>query len=87
MNKKGLDKSPFLLYNNTERKRKAEIKMKNWYCTILNGEYEGEEFFVQCDNRVDAIEIAKDVANGERVSVGKFPWTDEEAERVGLDTY
>lgn len=61
--------------------------MNNWYCTIMSGEYEGEEFFVQCDNREDAIKVAKDVANGERVSVGRTPWADEEAERLGLDTY
>lgn len=61
--------------------------MNNWYCEIISGDYEGEEFFVQCDNREDAIKIAKDVANGEMVFVGFIPWTDEEAERAGFDTY
>lgn len=61
--------------------------MNNWHCMIMSGKYEGEEFFVQCDNREDAIKVAKDVANGERVGVGHTPWTDEEAERLGLDTY
>lgn len=61
--------------------------MNNWYCTIMSGDFEGEEFFVQCNARETAIMIAKNVAFGADVSVGRTPWTDEEAERLGLDTY
>ena len=61
--------------------------MNNWYCTILSGDYEGEEFFVQCEERSEAIKTAKEIANGEKISVGRAPWLDEEAERLGLDTY
>lgn len=87
MNKKRLDKSLFSLYNNIERKRKAEIKMKNWFCTIISGEYDGEQFFVQCEKREEAIEKATEIAEGEKIFVGKISWTDEEAEASGLDTY
>ncbi len=61
--------------------------MNNWYCMILSGEFEDEEFFVRCDYRKDAIKIAEDIANGEMVFVGCIPWTDEDAEKEGFDTY
>lgn len=61
--------------------------MNNWFCVIMSGEYEGEQFFVQCDKREDAIKVAKDVANNEKVNVWRTPWSDEDAEWSGLDTY
>lgn len=63
--------------------------MNNWYCVVNSGEYEGEEFFIQCDTAKEAKEILKtlDFCRGERVHISNIPWTDEEAERYGLDTY
>ena len=46
----------------------------------------GEQFFVQCDTRKEADEILGQYFWGEEVKcLGKY--TEEEAERMGLDTY
>ena len=60
--------------------------MKNFLFEIVNGDYEGEIFFVQCEYKADAFEIAHDVAEGAKVRlIGVY--SDEEAERMGYDTY
>lgn len=60
--------------------------MKNFLFEIMSGDYEGEEFFVQCEYKADAFEIARDVAEGAKVRlIGVY--SDEEAERMGYDTY
>lgn len=45
-----------------------------------------EEFFVRCSTKEEADEILGQYFSGEKVKfLGKY--TDEEAERMGLDTY
>lgn len=60
--------------------------MKNYLFEIIDGDYEGEEFFVQANDKAEAIKIAKDVSNGEKVRYYGV-YSDEEAERMGYDTY
>jgi len=59
------------------------------YLFEINGEYDehcGEMFFVQCDTKAEAREIAKENFPEENVHfLGKY--TDEEAEWYGYDTY
>ena len=58
--------------------------MKNYLFRIIGGEYEGEEFFVQANNKFEAFQIARKVAE-EICYLGIYD--DEEAERMGYDTY
>jgi hypothetical protein len=60
--------------------------MKNYLFEIMNGEYEGEMFFVQANNREEADEILGKYFWGETVKCRGI-YTDEEAERMGYDTY
>lgn len=60
--------------------------MPNFLFEIVSGDYEGEEFFVQAKNKVDAFTIARNVAEGEKVRC-YGTYSDEEAERMGYDTY
>lgn len=53
--------------------------------TDENSEYEGEEFFVQCDSYEEAWEIARGVFEAVMICYGKY--SDEEAEWMGFDTY
>lgn len=60
--------------------------MHNFLFEIISGEYEGEEFFVQCELKADAFEIARDVAEGGKIRyLGAY--SDEEAAWMGYDTY
>lgn len=60
--------------------------MKNYLFEIVSGDYEGEEFFAQANNKSEAFAIAHDVAGKEKVRfLGVY--TDEEAEWMGYDTY
>ena len=60
--------------------------MKNYLFEIVSGDYEGEEFFVQANNKSEAFTIAHDVAvDGKIRFLGIY--TDEEAEMMGYDTY
>ena len=60
--------------------------MKNYLFEIVSGDYEGEEFFVQANDKAEAVKIAKDVSNGEKVRYYGV-YSDEVAERMGYDTY
>lgn len=60
--------------------------MKNYLFEIVDGDYEGEEFFVQANDKAEAVKIAKDVSNGEKVRYYGV-YSDEEAEMMGYDTY
>lgn len=60
--------------------------MKNYLFEIVSGDYEGEEFFVQANDKPEAFEIAHDVAVDEKIRFLGI-YTDEEAERMGYDTY
>lgn len=60
--------------------------MPNFLFEIVSGEYEGEEFFVQAKDKVDAFTIARNVAEGEKIRC-YGTYSDEEAERMGYDTY
>jgi hypothetical protein len=60
--------------------------MDNYLFEIMSGEWEGEEFFVQAANKIDAFYTARDVSEGEKVRcLGVY--SDEEAEMMGYDTY
>ena len=60
--------------------------MPNFLFEIISGEYEGEEFFVQAKDKVDAFTIAREVAEGGKIRyLGVY--SDEEAECMGYDTY
>lgn len=60
--------------------------MKNYLFEIMSGDYEGEEFFVQANNKSEAVKIAHDVAVDDKIRyLGAY--SDEEAERMGYDTY
>lgn len=60
--------------------------MKNYLFEIMSGEWEGEEFFVQTDKSTIPMYTARQVAEGEKIRyLGVY--TDEEAERMGYDTY
>lgn len=60
--------------------------MPNFLFEIMNGEYEGEEFFVQAKDKIDAFAIARGVARGEKIRC-YGAYSDEEAEWMGYDTY
>lgn len=60
--------------------------MKNFLFEIMSGEYEGEQFFVQAKYKVDAFNIALDITNNEKIRCYGI-YSDEEAERMGYDTY
>lgn len=60
--------------------------MKNYLFEIVSGDYEGEEFFVQANNKSEAVKIAHDVAVDDKIRFLGI-YTDEEAEMMGYDTY
>lgn len=60
--------------------------MKNYLFKIVSGDYEGEEFFVQAENKTDAFTVAREVAEGEKIRCLGI-YSDEEAEMMGYDTY
>jgi len=60
--------------------------MKNYLFEIVSGDYEGEEFFVQANDRSEAFTIAHDVAVDDKIRFLGI-YTDEEAEMMGYDTY
>lgn len=60
--------------------------MKNYLFEIVDGDYEGEEFFVQANNKAEAVKIAHDVAVNDKIRFLGI-YTDEEAEMMGYDTY
>ncbi len=60
--------------------------MNNYLFEIMSGEYEGEMFFVQAENRDKADEVLGEYFWGEKVKY-RGPYSDEEAERMGYDTY
>ena len=60
--------------------------MKNYLFEIVSGDYEGEEFFVQANNKAEAVKIAHDVAVDDKIRFLGI-YTDEEAEIMGYDTY
>jgi hypothetical protein len=60
--------------------------MMNWLFEIRSGEWEGEMFFVQTNSKQSAFYTAREVAEGEKIQcIGIY--NDEEAERMGYDTY
>ena len=60
--------------------------MPNFLFEIVSGDYEGEEFFVQAANKIDAVATAREIAEGEKIRyLGVY--NDEEAEWMGYDTY
>lgn len=60
--------------------------MKNYLFEVMSGEYEGEMFFVQAENRDKADEVLGEYFWGEKVKyLGVY--SDEEAEMMGYDTY
>ena len=61
--------------------------MNNWLCEILEGPMTGEQFFVQTDSLRDALTIAASVVSDAWVTVEEEPYSDFEAEMMGLDTY
>lgn len=60
--------------------------MKNYLFEIMSGDYEGEEFFVQANNKSEALAIAHDVARSDKIRCLGI-YADEEAEMMGYDTY
>lgn len=60
--------------------------MNNYLFEIMSGEYEGEMFFVQAENRDKADEVLGEYFWGEKVKY-RGTYSDEEAERMGYDTY
>ena len=60
--------------------------MKNYLFEIVSGDYEGEEFFVQANDKIEAFKIAHDVAGDEKIRYYGI-YSDEEAEILGYDTY
>lgn len=60
--------------------------MKNYLFEIVSGDYEGEKFFIQADNRFEAVRIAYDVVVDDKIHFLGI-YTDEEAEMMGYDTY
>lgn len=61
--------------------RKGEIKMWDY---LFYDDETGEEFFVECDTKEEAIETAKSLFD---TPIYKAKFTPEEAEWYGLDTY
>ena len=60
--------------------------MPNFLFEIMNGEYEGEEFFVQAKDKIDAFTCARKIAEGGKIRLLDI-CPDEEAEGMGYDTY
>lgn len=60
--------------------------MKNYLFEVMSGEYEGEMFFVQAENRDEADEVLGEYFWGEKVKY-RGTYSDEEAETLGYDTY
>lgn len=60
--------------------------MNNYLFEIMSGEYEGEMFFVQAENRDEADEVLGEYFWGEKVKY-RGTYSDEEAEWMGYDTY
>lgn len=60
--------------------------MKNYLFEIVSGDYEGEEFFAQANDKSEAFKIAHDVAVDDKIRFLGI-YTDEEAEMMGYDTY
>ena len=61
--------------------------MTNFLFEIVSGDYEGEEFFVQAANKVDAVAVARQVAaDGGKVRLIGI-YSDEDADILGYDTY
>lgn len=60
--------------------------MKDFLFEIVSGDYEGEEFFVQANDKTEALAIAHDVAVDDKIRFLGI-YTDEEAEMMGYDTY
>ena len=60
--------------------------MKNFLFEMMSGENEGEMFFVQAENRDEADEILGEYFWGEKIKFRGI-YSDEEAERMGYDTY
>ena len=60
--------------------------MKNYLFEIVSGDYEGEEFFVQANDKAEAFAIAHDVAVDDKIRFLGI-YTDEEADVLGYDTY
>ena len=61
--------------------------MKNYLFEIVSGDYEGEEFFVQAENKTDAFTVARQVAaDGGKVRCTGI-YSDEDADILGYDTY
>ncbi len=61
--------------------------MKNYLFEIVSGDYEGEEFFVQAENKEDARAVAQQVAaDGGKVRLIGI-YSDEDADILGYDTY
>ena len=63
--------------------------MNNWLFEILTGEMEGELFFVQEETLAQAKKtMRREFPNRETTwAVNKKPFTDEEAEMLGYDTF
>ena len=59
--------------------------MNNYLFEIMSGEYEGEMFFVQAENRDKADEVLGEYFWGEKVKY-RGTYSDEEAEMMGYDT-
>lgn len=60
--------------------------MKNYLFEIVSGDYEGEMFFAQANNKSEAFQIAHDVAGKEKIRCYGV-YDDEYAESLGYDTY
>lgn len=61
--------------------------MSNFLFEIVSGDYEGEEFFVQASNKIDAVAVARQVAaDGGKVRLIGI-YSDEDAVILGYDTY
>lgn len=60
--------------------------MPNFLFEIMSGDYEGEEFFVEAENKVEAFTTARNVAEGEKIRCLGI-YSAEEAEWMGYDTY
>ena len=61
--------------------------MTNFLFEIVSGDYEGEEFFVQAANKIDAVAVARQVAaDGGKVRLIGI-YSDEDTDILGYDTY
>lgn len=60
--------------------------MNNFLFEITNGLFEGERFFVQAEDKTEAVEILDEYFPDECLQLLGV-YTDEEAEWMGYDTY